>query len=125
MFKDFLYTTFRVQKLSIKGLNALLTFLFIFRNISERLKKDILHVEQLTIFFRPFNFKSNCVLKLRFLSTLMPFLRKEFKWLITRPEVSEADPREPKGNKIRGFKFKTSTQKLKSQYVSSAKKSKN
>ena len=35
----------------------------------------------------------------------------------TRPEVSEADPREPKGNKIRGFKVKTSTQKLKSQYI--------
>ena len=34
-------------------------------------------------------------------------------------------PRQPKGNKIRGFKVKTSTQKLKSQYVSSAKKSKN
>ena len=34
-----------------------------FRNISERLKKDILHVEQLTIVFRPFNFKINCVLK--------------------------------------------------------------
>ena len=39
----------------------------------------------------------------------------------TRPEVSEADPREPKGNKIRGFKVKTRTQKLKSQYVSSVK----
>ena len=34
-------------------------------------------------------------------------------------------PRQPKGNKIRGFKVKTSTQKLKSQYVSSAKQSKN
>ena len=34
-------------------------------------------------------------------------------------------PRQPKGNRIRGFKVKTSTQKLKSQYVSSAKQSKN
>ena len=34
-------------------------------------------------------------------------------------------PRQPKGNKIRGIKFKTSTQKLKSQYVSSAKQSEN
>ena len=34
-------------------------------------------------------------------------------------------PRQPKGNKIRGFKVKTSTQKLKSQYVSLAKQSKN
>ena len=33
-------------------------------------------------------------------------------------------PREPKGDKTRGFKVKTSTQKLKSQYVSSAKQSK-
>ena len=33
--------------------------------------------------------------------------------------------RQPKGNKIRGFKVKTSTQKLKSQYVSSAKQSEN
>ena len=33
--------------------------------------------------------------------------------------------REPKGKKIRGFKVKTSTQKLKSNYVSSAKQSKN
>ena len=34
-------------------------------------------------------------------------------------------PRVPKGNKTRGFKVKTSIQKLKSQYVSSAKQSKN
>ena len=34
-------------------------------------------------------------------------------------------PREPKGNKTKGFKVKTSTEKLKSQYVSSAKQSKN
>ena len=33
-------------------------------------------------------------------------------------------PREQKGTKIRSFKVKTSTQKLKSQYVSSAKQSK-
>ena len=34
------------------------------------------------------------------------------------------NPREPTGNKIRGFKFKTSIQKLESQYVSSAKQGK-
>ena len=34
-------------------------------------------------------------------------------------------PREPKGNKTRGFKIKTSTHKLKSQYVSSAKQGNN
>ena len=34
-------------------------------------------------------------------------------------------PREPKGNKTRDFKVKTSTQKLKSQHVSSAKQSEN
>ena len=42
----------------------------------------------------------------------------------TRPEVSDSQmltTREPKGNKIRGFKVKTRTQKLKSQYVSSVK----
>ena len=34
-------------------------------------------------------------------------------------------PRKPKGIKIRGFKVKTSTQKLKSQYVISAEQGKN
>ena len=52
---------------------------------------------------------------------------KDMKEIVypTRPEVSEADPREPKGNKIRDFKVKTSTQKLRSPYVSSVKPSKN
>ena len=43
---------------------------------------------------------------------------------ISKPEVSEVDP-ETKGNKSKGFKVKTSTQELKSQYVSSAKQNKN
>ena len=34
-------------------------------------------------------------------------------------------PRQPKGNKIKGFRVKTSTQKLKSQYLSSAKQNEN
>ena len=44
--------------------------------------------------------------------------------IFIRPGLNKT-PRQPKGNKIRGFKVKTSTQKLKSQYVNSAKKSKN
>ena len=40
-------------------------------------------------------------------------------------KVSEADPQTTKMYEIRGFKVKTSTQKLKSQYVSSAKQCKN
>ena len=35
----------------------------------------------------------------------------------TRPEVSEADPREPKGNKNRYINVNTRTQKFESQYV--------
>ena len=41
----------------LRWLGMTLTF-FSFRNISERLKKDVLHVENLTIVFQPFNFKS-------------------------------------------------------------------
>ena len=42
----------------------------------------------------------------------------------TNQRSQKLTPRVPKGNKTRGFKDKTSTQNLKSQYVSSAKQSK-
>ena len=58
----------------------------------------------------------------------LKFSRRYDMMLVTLPKQDQRSqkltPREPKGNKIRGFKVKTSTQKLKSQYVISAKQSK-
>ena len=42
---------------------------------------------------------------------------------VTRPEVSEAGPRVPKGNETRGIKVDTRKQKFKSQHVSLIKQS--
>ena len=78
-----------------------------------------------------FTFRPGTALKLQYIDVKCPYL----SYLCPPPcpnfcknktrRSQKLTPRQPKGNKIRGFKVKTSTQKLKSQYVSSAKQSKN